>query len=143
MNRQYAAHGFGGINLKFLYDPIYRQRLHIYSDGNVNLEKCDLSKVEWSKATQLQKEVYTIWLAKYRDRANINSAINKVECAAKSMILISDIPSKPSINTLASIEPRSYVHKSEFTKNSGYLPISSAIEQSAIVQLNIFGFDTT
>ena len=144
MNRQYAAHGFGGINLKFLYDPIYRQRLHIYSDGNVDLEKCDLSKVEWSKATQLQKEVYTIWLAKYRDRANINSAIeNKVECAAKSMILISDMPSKPSINTLASIEPRSYVHKSEFTKNSGYLPISSAIEQSAIVQLNIFGFDTT
>lgn len=143
VNKKYAAHGLGGINLKLLFDPIYNHRIHIYSDGNVNPKKCKSSDVKWESAKLTHHKLYLEWLNKYRIRANINGNISKeVDCVVKSVLLEYNPHSTPTVNDNETPNPSIYVHKSEFTDKSGYLYASTAIKQSGEIPLRLFGFNT-
>ena len=86
-NKKYANHGLGGINLKLLYDPIYSNWIHIYSDGNVDVSKCEAEKVRWDPEDKQKIYLFNLWLSKYLSRTSEEQITDaNVECVAKEII---------------------------------------------------------
>ena len=87
LNRKYANHGIVRINEKYIYDPIFHNKIPIYVDGMVRIPKCK-KKIEFKKLSIAAKKYFKIIQKLFSSRSLGKIMTDDMQCVALEIFKI-------------------------------------------------------